>query len=196
VTPISLGIFASANQSAAATSFESIATTTVGAGGASSISFSSIPGTYKHLQLKGILRDNSANNYDNVSLRFNSDSGSNYASHYLAGNGASASAYAWTSAAQIESFYTAGGAAISNMFSAVVIDILDYANTSKYKTTRQLVGYDNNGNGGSDFAKGAVLLSSGLWQSTSAISSITLTVTIGSNFAQYSHFALYGIKSS
>jgi hypothetical protein len=192
-----LGIYASSMQPALnASSYDSIATVTVGAGGSSSISFTSIPSTYKHLQIRGILRSNSANNYDNVSLRFNSDSGSNYASHYLAGNGASASAYAWTSAAQIESFYTAGGGGISNMFSATVIDILDYANTSKYKTTRHLNGFDNNGTGAFDFAKGAVLLSSGLWQNTSAISTVTLSVTVGGNFAQYSTFALYGIKGA
>ena len=65
------------------------------------------------------------------------------------------------------------------------MDILDYSNTNKNKTLRQLAGTDNNGNG-------VVGLSSGLWQSTAAVASIDITA-IGS-FSQYTSFALYGIK--
>ena len=67
---------------------------------------------------------------------------------------------------------------------AGVVDILDCSNTSKYKTMRALCGTDTNGGG-------EVGLFSGVWQSTSAISSITISF---SNIAQYSTFALYGIK--
>ena len=173
--------------------YESIATTTLTTA-SSSITFSSIPATYTHLQLRIICRSSSGNNYDNIFMSFNSDSGSNYTSHYLAGNGATADAYAWTSDTKIQSFYTAGGTAGSNVFAISVIDILDYANTSKYKTTRHLNGFDNNGTGTGNYAKGTVDLSSGLWQNTSAISSINLQINGGVNFTQYSSFALYGIK--
>jgi hypothetical protein len=173
--------------------YESIATTTLTTA-SSSITFSSIPATYTHLQLRIITRSSSANNYDNIWMRLNSDTNSNYASHYLAGNGATADAYAWSSETQIRSFYTTGGTASSNVFSVSVIDILDYANTSKYKTTRHLNGFDNNGTGTSNYDKGTIVLSSGLWQNTSAISSINLQINGGVNFTQYSSFALYGIK--
>jgi hypothetical protein len=78
----------------------------------------------------------------------------------------------------------AGTSAAASIFGAGIVDILDYANTNKYKTLRALAGVDFNGSG-------RVGLTSGLWQSTSAINAITLE---GSSFVQYSSFALYGIK--
>jgi hypothetical protein len=67
------------------------------------------------------------------------------------------------------------------------MDILDYANTSKNKTIRMLSGNDRNGSGD-------IILISGLWASTSAINQIDLRLESAANFAQYSQFALYGIK--
>jgi predicted patatin/cPLA2 family phospholipase len=81
----------------------------------------------------------------------------------------------------------AGGGMTASTFGAGVIDILDYADTNKFKTTRTLNGVSSNASSAIDY----IFLVSGLWRSTSAITSITLT---GNNFAQYSHFALYGIK--
>lgn len=66
------------------------------------------------------------------------------------------------------------------------MDVLDYKNTNKYKTSRFLSGYDANGSG-------VIMLNSELWMSTAAITSITIDNT-GSNFAQYSSFALYGVR--
>jgi hypothetical protein len=73
-----------------------------------------------------------------------------------------------------------------SMFGTQIIDILDYANTNKYKVMRSLNGHDNNGNG-------FILHRTSLWMSTSAISSITFTFS-SSNYMQYSQLALYGIK--
>ena len=78
--------------------------------------------------------------------------------------------------------------ATANAFGVTIIDILDYANTNKYKTFRSLVGSDTND------TNGAVGLASGSWRSTSAITSITLSNNVSGNLAQYSSFALYGIK--
>ena len=86
------GVAASTN------SYESIATVTVGAGGSSSISFSSIPSTYKHLQIRSINLSSSTDN--NILMRFNSDSGANYSRHYVYGDGASVGASATTSATE------------------------------------------------------------------------------------------------
>jgi hypothetical protein len=164
--------------------FESIAgTVVVGAGGASTLTFSSIPQTYKHLQLRLIAR----NSADNISLRmtFNGDSSSIYTLHELYGDGASALGAAQTSIA----FYPcslAGPASATGVFAASITDILDYTNTNKYKTMRTLTGYDGNGSG-------YVELTSGVWRSSSAISSLTIVPNAGT-IAQYSHFALYGIK--
>jgi hypothetical protein len=169
--------------------YDSIATTTLGSA-QTTITFSSIPSTYTHLQIRGIARaTGSFTNADGL-IRFNSDTGANYAHHALYGDGANVTTTAGTSTtsgrfarnAQIANNNTA------SCFSAFVVDILDYANASKYKTVRTLVGYDANGSGISE-------LESSLWQSTSAVTQIDLT-TDGGNFAQYSSFALYGIKGA
>ena len=167
---------------AAATSFESIATVTVGSGGASDVTFSSIPGTYSHLQLRGIVRS-TTDTY--VAITFNGVTGTSYAEHNLSGDGSSAGAQAYSSRANTFISNPPTGA---NLFEAFVIDILDYANTNKYKTTRALNGADTNG-------AGSINLSSGLFMDTTAITSIKIAMNTGT-LAQYSHFALYGIKAA
>jgi hypothetical protein len=157
----------------------------VGAGGAASISFASIPSTFKHLQIRGIGRTAQSANYTFTYLQLNSDTGANYSAHELYGNGSSAGAAAASSTTWGWAGYS-GAQSNTNNFGAFVIDILDYANTNKYKTVRSLSGYDANGNG-------AIGLESASWRSTSAVSTVTL-LTNGHNFSQYSQFALYGIK--
>lgn len=177
------GVAASTN------SYESIATTTVGAGGTSTITFSSIPSTYKHLQIRAISRTNRGDTNDFMTVRFNSDTGTNYAYHSLYGNGASAGAAdTGTSTGTPWSGVTAGGNATASMFGAVIWDVLDYQNTNKYKTLRLLSGTDQNG------TTGRIYFQSNLWQSTSAISTVTIIPTFGTLFSQYSQFALYGIR--
>jgi hypothetical protein len=185
MSPI-LGIYASQiTGKLATTNFESIATTTVGAGGAASVTFSSIPSTYSHLQIRLIGRTNRATILDNVKITFNSDTAANYTEHGLYGDGASAASYASTSVTGAAAYRLAGGNATSGIQGAIIIDILDYANTNKYKTLRALGGCDLNGSG-------ELYLNSGLWQNTSAISNIVLT-PVGT-LQQYSSFALYGLK--
>ena len=169
--------------------FESIATITVGAGGASSIEFVDIPQTFSHLQVRFVARsDMSGYNNDPVTVRFNSDTGSNYAYHSLYGTGAAAGA----EAASSETYGRAGsvpGANISaSMFGVGVIDILDYASTSKATTVRSFVGFDNNS------TAGLARLNSSLWSSTNAVTTMELGLrTSSGNFAQYSRASLYGI---
>jgi hypothetical protein len=172
---------------AATNSYESIATVTVGAGGSSSISFTSIPSTYKHLQIRGIGRSSDSGGADVTGrLQFNSDTATNYSSHRLYGYGSSAGADAATSVAQISFASILANGNTASCFSSVVCDILDHADTNKFKTTRSLTGGDYN-------TGGMMFLTSGNWRSTSAVSSITLFLSSG-NWLQYSQFALYGIK--
>ena len=162
-------------------SFESIATTTVGSGGSTEIIFSSIPQTYKHLQIRGIVKNTVTEG--NLNTQFNSDTAANYAFHQLTGDGASVASYATTSSAYITNGNFSG---VSAVFTGVIIDILDYANTNKFKTTKNFCGFDRNG-------AGSFYLNSGHWRSTSAITSIRLFA--GNNaMEQYSSFALYGVK--
>jgi hypothetical protein len=168
------------------TDYESIETVTVGSGGAANIEFTSIASGYSHLQVRGIARGTTADTLVLVRIQFNNDTGNNYARHNLTGDGSSATSAAdFTQPVGGIANISAANASAS-IFGTVVLDILDYANTNKYKTMRSLAGNDRNGSG-------TVGLFSSLWMSTSAISSVKIFPAAG-NFAQYSSFALYGIK--
>ena len=172
---------------ASTTSYESIATTTVGSGGSATVTFSSIPSTYKHLQVRIIGKTDRALNRDGAKVSFNSDSSTSYVSHYLYGDGATAAA-GYDSITTWSGIYRfSGNTSASNIFGSVVYDILDYADTNKNTTGRYLGGVDLNG-------AGEVYLGSTLFTKTNAITSISFSPIIGTNFLQYSSFALYGIK--
>lgn len=170
--------------------YESIASVTVGSGGSSSIDFTSISSTYTHLQIRGRARGSSAGTgTDNLTLRFNSDTGTNYASHLILSNGSSTviDTQSTLTYLYLKEMVCRGGN-LSNVFSDMVIDILDYGSTNKNKTIRAIGGHDRNG-------AGLMIFQSGLWSATpAAITSINITAE--NNFAQYSTFALYGIKGA
>ena len=167
---------------------EPIATTLVGAGGVSSVTFSNIPNTYKHLQIRAIARDASGNNdFSTPKMVINSDTSSTYARHYLFGDGSTTGAGSTptTGFAYVGAILNNGTTA--NSFAVMIADILDYQNTNKYKTIRNLSGGDTN-------SIGNVAFTSALWQSTSPVTSISFTSSSTANFNQYSRFSLYGIK--
>jgi hypothetical protein len=178
------------------TDFESIATVTVGSGGSSSISFSSLPATYKHLQLRYMARSNRGIVTDAPIFRFNGNStSSNYAMHSLDGDGASATAFAETSAAPNNfggmRFNTITAASASaSIFGVGILDIFDYNSTDKKKTIRSLGGNDRNGSGTVELFSGFYLANN------DALTSFTITPYGGSLIVEYSHFALYGIKGA
>ncbi len=169
--------------------YESIASAS-GNGSSSTITLSSIPSTYKHLQLRILARDARAVTLDTMQMWYNADNdGTHYSRHALRGNGSTASAQAvvqsygeWHETGQIP-----GSSAGSDIMGVAVIDILDYANTNKYKVIRSLSGTDANGSG-------SIRLLSGLWNSTAAISSITFENNGASAFTSSTRIALYGIK--
>jgi len=171
---------------AALNSYESIATAN-GTGSSGTISFSAIPATYKHLQIRFLTRSTRSSSSSNIFIGFNSDTTTgNYYGHMLEGNGSAVSAAAKIGSSTSFMSATSAASNTSGIFSGGIIDVLDYANTSKYKTSRGLSGYDANGSG-------LMYLASGLWMNTNAITSIEITDALG-NFATGSQFALYGIK--
>ena len=167
-------------------SYDAIGTATVGSGGQSTITFSSIPSTYKHLQIRGILRGTNASSEVSNRMRFNGDTASNYSYHALYGNGSAAVAESIAPVSVMLFGSSAAASATSGIFGVTVIDILDYANTNKYKTIKALSGSDSNGSGG-------VYLTSNSWRNTNAITTIDIFAASG-NLAQYTQFDLYGIK--
>ena len=155
----------------------------------SSVTFSSIPTDYTHLQIR-ISAQTTGTAYGKLS--FNSDTtNANYKSHDLIGNGTAVigTAYAQSYGGIIINGYGGWGNTSGSSPSATIIDILDYKNTNKWKTTRGLSGLDNNG------GDRTVDVQSGLWLSTAAISNVTLTLNANA-FAALSQFTLYGIKSA
>jgi hypothetical protein len=162
--------------------FESIATVVVGSSGTSSLTFSNIPSTYQHLQIRGMSIGTSGS--QDVLLYFNGvNSSSNYSWHELRG-GASNGANAGVNTAYM---YLASNSTDPTYPTASIVDILDYTNTNKNKTIRVLEGKDSNGSG-------TVSLFSGQYFSTNAITSITIYTPGAYPLNQYSSFALYGIK--
>jgi len=157
--------------------YDALATVTVGSGGASSITFSGIPSTYTHLQIRGFAHNTSGTD---AYIQLN---GSNTTyRHQLYGDGSSA-----TGSANSGTGYIILTPSSGSPFGTSITDILDYTSTNKVKTIRTFSGYDLNGSG-------IVGIGSAINASdTSAVTSITI-VSAGTNFAASSTFSLYGVK--
>jgi hypothetical protein len=173
--------------------YVSLATSTVGAGGVSSITFSSIPQGYKHLQIRGISRTTDAGQtQDIVGIRMNSDTTtSKYVSQRIAADGINKVSAGQASGTYSSSWagYATGVNGTANVFGATIVDIFDYASTVKNKTGRSIAGDSQN-----NTTDNQIILNSMLYLSTNAITSITLVPIFASAFAQYTSFALYGIQ--
>lgn len=164
---------------AAGSTYTPIATTTLGSS-QSSVTFSSISG-YTDLVLV-LSSKGTVQNYP--SLRFNSDSGSNYSRTILSGNGSSASSARGSNETAANINYMA--ITNSSDFAYVsVTHIMNYSNTTTYKT---LITRANNATNGLD----AVV---NLWRNTAAITSIDCILNTGS-YAAGSTFTLYGIQAA
>ena len=123
-------------------------------GGESSFTFSSIPSTYKHLQIRCLSRRSTGINHVIV-LQFNGDTASNYWWHLLEGNGSTVTASSVSVATnRIQTFWPNPGTNLSGQFGAGIIDIHDYASTTKNKTVRSFGGGDANGSGKTDLSSG------------------------------------------
>jgi hypothetical protein len=182
-----LGIVASSNFQRITGSYESIATAN-GTGSSAVITFSSIPSTFKHLQLRVNGRCASGAITD-CYLKFNNDTGSNYAKHWFfafdSGGIYTSTATSTTppSIGYIQGYDT-------NPTTVAIIDILDYQSTTKYKTARYITGSPEQ----QTASQGAIVFGSNLWlNSGTAINQIDITVA-SSNWSSSSTFALYGIK--
>ena len=167
---------------AAGNTYTPLATTTF-ASAATSYTFSSISSSYTSLIL---IVNNQMSAASGFKLRFNGDTASNYSYHAVYGNGSTANAEQIAPVNVMLFGSSPAASATSGIFGPVVMDILDYANTDKYKTVRALSGGDQNGSGGVYFASNS-------WRNTAAITSISIFCSSG-NVAEFSQFALYGIK--
>ena len=165
------------------TSFESIATLTPTSG--YSALFSGISADYKSLQLRIMFYSSDAA-YSNIYLQFNGDTASNYSRHELVGSGSAASAYGVATDTLVAVSGNPTGAPGATIPRVAIVDIIDYASVTKYKTVKAFSGFDSNS------ANHALGLYSSSWRSTSAISSIT--VGFFNLLASPTSIALYGVK--
>jgi hypothetical protein len=186
MSPI-LGIIDSAKSgNLYANSYESISTTVVGAGGAASIFFNSIPQTYQHLQIRFTARTNlaSGSNADTLYIQAASSSAP-YNSHGVYGTGSTTVSATNTGSSSALLLCTPLTSVTSGVFGMGILDIYDYKSTTKNLVIRGYGGYDNNGSG-------FVTLTSMYGTNSAAITQLTLG--FNSSIQQFSHFALYGIK--
>ena len=189
--PIPLGVLAVAGAGAAGggNSFDLLETTLITTNTAS-VTFSNLNtySAYKHLQIRFLAKNTNTSDAapETLAMRFNSDTGSNYAFHALFGNGSSVTSNASTTRTAISAIGRVSQSSTSTIFAAGVIDVLDFSNSSKNTTVRSL--------GGINSSSSVIELRSGFWNNTAAVTSILLYDDGGRDFVSGSRFSLYGIK--
>jgi hypothetical protein len=185
---IPFGVLSAAGAGGVGASYELIESVILGTA-TSSVTFSSLAtyaSTYKHLQIRATGKtDRTSSDSEFLRLRFNGDTGSNYALHALSGSGSAVASVAVTSTTSI-SVERFGGNTTANYFGAAVVDILDAYSTTKNKTVRSFGGASGPGQ--------SVILNSGVYLNTSSTTSLTLAVGGGTNILTGSRFSLYGIR--
>lgn len=173
--------------------FEHIATTVLGANAASvTFDVSAYASSYKHLQIRGYARSSESGVPNPLSLRFNSNSGANYSSHYIRGNLTDNTVRVgnYMGATSMEIGYTVTSSYPAAMFSPFVIDVQDAFSNSKNKTVRGTSGSDYNYGPEARFG-----FHSGAYYSATPVSTVTLLSNGGAfNFITNSRFSIYGVR--
>lgn len=161
--------------------YEPIASQTLGSNSAS-YTFSNVPATYTDLVIVAFTR-NSSSTVQGLRMRFNADSGSNYSTTFVFGDGSTAGSGRLPNNTDMAVGNAAGSA---EAFAVSVIHVFSYANTNVFTTTL---------NAGATPAS-AVARNVSLWRNTSAVSSITFFATNAFDLQAGSTFSLYGIKAA
>jgi len=174
-----------------ANTYTAISTVTVGSGGASSIDFSSIPGTYTDLQLILSIRTDTATSQEDIGYRFNGDTGNNYSFIYLYGQNSSSGSLSYATQPKMYAGLYDSDGNTANTFGSGQIYIPNYAGSSYKSSSAEAVAEQNGTTGWT------VMMLANLWSSTSAITSISIfSITANKKLNQYSTATLYGIKNT
>ena len=177
---------------------EAIATTYLEAD-AASVTFSSIPATYEHLQLRVNAKSNRTNSSDDLRIYLGDssdspvDTGSDYYSHFMSGSGSTEGGGVGGST-ELRIGRVAGSKTDEDAanYGSAVIDILDYANANKNTTVLGIGGL-----AGDSSATGSIVaLSSGIWETASTVTAVRVDAMDGSGFIRGSEFTLYGLTDS
>jgi len=185
------GIWAASGGAVAAVDSYDLLVTEILTSSQSSVTFASLgdyAADYQHLQIRMVGRsDRSSRDDENLRIRFNSDSDSNYSNHYLQTDGGSVTSGAETNNNAMWARSLTASSSPSDSFGVFVIDVLDFSNTNKNTTARTLGGSIDD-----DF----IGLSSGAWFNTAALTSIELGTQFSNNFVARSRFSIYGIRKA
>ena len=173
-----------------AITYKTIATTTVGSGGATNIEFTSIPGTYTDLLIKGSTRLNGGDTGIQLVLRFNGNT-QNYSRRLIYGNGAAAESFSGSSETYLRIAFAEESTRTANTFNNFELYIPNYTSSNNKSTSSDSVTENN-------ATTAYASLHAGLWSNTSAITSISIFDISGTqaNFVQHSTATLYGIKAT
>lgn len=181
-----LGLISQGGGASASNALELISTQVL-VSTATSITFSSIPSTYKHLQLRMASKTGNASSTATWLLRANNDSGNNYSYHSLYGTGSSVVSTGAGTYSTLGLLYMNANDPGASVFSTNIVDILDYANTNKNKTSRIF-------GGRAQSVSPQVTLASGAWYNTAAINRLDLVSLDGTPLSIGSRFSLYGVS--
>ena len=188
MTLSALGIFSAAGAGGAASDYELIETQILGSS-TPSVTFSSLgtySSTYKHLQIRYIVRNSNASDEIALRLRLNGDATTaNYTFHQLAGTGSSVVSTGNTNQGFLALTNQPGSTSAANIFHPGIVDVLDAFSTTKNKTSRNIGGFAGSVRN--------ISIYSGVWLSTASITSMEISTATGT-FVAGSRFSLYGIR--
>jgi hypothetical protein len=176
---------------AAQGSYESIQTIYLSSGPQTTLSFSSIPSTFTHLQLRGNLKSQRTSDYQSsLLLRFNNDTSNNYIYGRWQGKNGTANGFIAAGSPYLYWYNACTTNTGPDTFAPSILDIYNYTSTSIYKTVQAINGcsYSN-----TDSTANKLY---GAWATTNAINTITISTDDGSQFSRYSRWSLYGIKGA
>ena len=164
--------------------YSKLASTTVGAGGTSAITFNNIPQNYTDLVLKVSVRTNRGAVADTLNITFNGSSSYLIRSMYGNSGAGTGNSYGGTT---LETVWTTAASNTANSFSNSEVYITNYTSSSYKSLSADSVTETNN-------ADAYQAIVAGLWSNPTAINSISLTSYTSSTIVQYSTFTLYGIR--
>ena len=190
MSPI-LGTLAAQFSGKAFGAFDSIASATPS--GPNTVTFSSIPQTFTHLQLRVMARMTTSNSGIGIfQVHLNSNSSNVYYLNFITAVGNDINATnSWGDSTAMWGLIYGTGTPYADTFAVTVMDLVDYSSTNKRKTIRASMGGSNNEND----SNSELRLANWTYQSSDAIDTITLTTTSGT-FASGTIASLYGIKGS
>lgn len=175
-----------------ANTFELIASSTVGSGGAANIDFTSIPSTYTDLVIKLSGRSTVSGDWEDMKIAFNgSTTDAQYywkAVYGYSGSTVGSNQGNGNSNARLQG-NVSGSTATANTFGTWEMYVPNYAGSNQKSVSTDFASENN--------STGTLLgFATNLWNQTSAINRVTLTTSGGNNLAQYSAAYLYGVKNS